>query len=82
MNQPILKSFKFRINPNEEQKVLLNKHFGCVRFCFNSFFNQKKEELNNSSAGTADYERGEEIRPIRAQARIGKHFDETFKILD
>lgn len=36
-------AYKFRIYPNEEQKVLLSKHFGCVRFTWNYFLNQRKE---------------------------------------
>jgi putative transposase len=41
-------SYKFRISPTEDQKVLLNKHFGCVRWSYNYFLNQRKEEyLNN-----------------------------------
>lgn len=31
----MLKSFKYRIYPTEEQKVLLSKHFGCVRWMYN-----------------------------------------------
>ena len=31
----MLKAFRYRISPNEEQKVLLDKHFGCVRFLYN-----------------------------------------------
>jgi putative transposase len=28
-------SFKYRIYPNEDQKTLIEKHFGCVRFVYN-----------------------------------------------
>jgi putative transposase len=31
----MLKSFKYRISPTNEQKLLLDKHFGCVRFVYN-----------------------------------------------
>ena len=31
----MLKAFKYRLNPNEEQKVLLNKHIGASRFIYN-----------------------------------------------
>lgn len=31
----ILKSFKYRLYPNKEQKVLIAKHFGCSRFVYN-----------------------------------------------
>lgn len=31
----MLKAFRYRLNPNEEQKVLLNKHIGASRFIYN-----------------------------------------------
>lgn len=31
------KAYKFRIYPNKEQKILINKTFGCSRFVFNHF---------------------------------------------
>ena len=34
-------TYKYRIYPNETQQVLLNKHFGCVRFIYNHFLNQR-----------------------------------------
>lgn len=37
------RGYKFRIYPNDEQKVLLSKMFGCNRFVYNYFLNQRKE---------------------------------------
>jgi len=31
----MLKGFKYRLYPTPEQQMLLNKHFGCVRFVYN-----------------------------------------------
>jgi len=31
----MLKAYKFRIYPNEQQKILINKTFGCSRFIYN-----------------------------------------------
>lgn len=31
----MLKGFQYRLYPTSEQQVLLNKHFGCVRFVYN-----------------------------------------------
>src|SRR3989442_1788071 len=31
----MLKAFHYRLFPTESQEVLLNKHFGCVRFVYN-----------------------------------------------
>jgi putative transposase len=49
----IKKSYKFELHPNKEQKTLLDKHFGCNRFVFNYFLNQRKDEyLNNKKTLT------------------------------
>ena len=34
-------SYKYRLNPTEEQEILLNKHFGCVRFLYNQFLERR-----------------------------------------
>jgi len=31
------KAYKFRLYPNKEQEILINKTFGCCRFVFNHF---------------------------------------------
>lgn len=41
-------AYKYRIYPTKEQEILLSKHFGCVRFIWNYFLNERKEYyLNN-----------------------------------
>lgn len=47
------KAFKFRIYPTNEQRILLNKTFGCCRYAYNHFLNarieaykENKETLN------------------------------------
>jgi putative transposase len=46
-------SYKFRLDPTEDQVILLDKHFGCVRWAYNYFLNQRKEEyLNNNKTIT------------------------------
>lgn len=53
----IYKSFKFKIYPTEEQKELIRKTFGCVRFIYNKMLSDKIEYykktgkfLNNTPA--------------------------------
>ena len=36
------KTFKFRITPNKEQKVLISKTLGCCRFLYNQMLNEKQ----------------------------------------
>ena len=38
------KAYKFRIYPNETQKILLHKSFGCVRFIYNYYLSIIKEK--------------------------------------
>lgn len=51
------KAYKFRLYPNEEQKILFAKTFGCVRFIYNQMLSDKIEhyketgmKLNNTPA--------------------------------
>lgn len=37
-------SYKFRIYPNNEQQVLIQKTFGCSRFIYNHFLAQRIAE--------------------------------------
>lgn len=41
------KSFKVRIYPNKEQKILINKTFGCTRFIYNFMLNSKQKLYKN-----------------------------------
>lgn len=36
-----LYSYKYRLDPTPKQEVLLNKHFGCVRYLYNHFLTQR-----------------------------------------
>jgi len=40
----IHKTYRYALVPNEDQKTLLAKHFGCVRWVFNHFLNERKEQ--------------------------------------
>lgn len=55
----INKSYKVRIYPNKEQRILLSKHFGCVRLLYNYFLNirnieYKENKVNLSYISTAN----------------------------
>lgn len=43
VNMLVHKSYKFRMYPDEEQKTLLLKHFGCCRLVYNHFLARRKE---------------------------------------
>ena len=50
----MLKSYKYKLKPDEEQIVLLNKHFGSIRFVYNYFLNERKEEYE-ANKNTLNY---------------------------
>ena len=50
------RSYKFRIYPNDEQKILLNKSFGCARFVYNYYLNLSiKDGYKNTNIYIKDY---------------------------
>ncbi len=46
------KAFKFRLYPNDEQKQLINKSFGCNRFVYNYYLDKIK---NSKFTSAKDY---------------------------
>jgi putative transposase len=70
----MLKSYKYKIKPNEEQIVLLNKHFGAIRFAYNYFLNERKVEYetnkqslnyNDNSASLTKLKKQEEFKWLK-----------------
>jgi len=70
----MLKSYKYKIKPDEEQKVLLNKHFGAIRFSYNYFLNERKVEYetnkqtlnyNDNSAALTKLKKQEEFKWLK-----------------
>src|SRR5690625_784662 len=37
------KAYKYRLLPDKEQRILLDKTFGCVRFVYNKMLEERKE---------------------------------------
>ena len=45
------KAYKFRLYPNKEQTILINKTIGCSRFVYNHFLNQWNETYKETGQG-------------------------------
>ena len=58
-------TYKFRLDPTDEQKTLLNKHFGSVRWTYNYFLNQRKEEYLNNKKSLNYYDQSAELTKIK-----------------
>lgn len=45
----MLLAYKYRIYPTKEDKIFLEKHFGCCRFIYNHFLTYRKEEYQKGN---------------------------------
>jgi putative transposase len=61
----INKTYRFRIFPNKEQEVLLNKHFGCSRFVYNYFLNERKEQYQKDKKSDNYYAQAKTLTDLK-----------------
>lgn len=62
-----LYSYKFRLNPTPQQEVLLNKHFGCVRYLYNHFLTQRTTAYKESQETQNYYDNAVEIPKLKKE---------------
>lgn len=69
-------AYKYRIYPNKKQRELLAKHFGCARFVYNYFLNERKEfylknkeeiEAKRIKGGLNYYDNAKELTQIKKE---------------
>ena len=60
-------TYKFKLNPTDKQKELLNKHFGSVRWVYNYFLNQRKQEYLNNKKSLNYYKQAAELTQLKKQ---------------
>jgi len=63
----MLKSYKYKLNPNDEQIVLLNKHFGSIRFAYNYFLNERKKEYETNKNTINYYDNAKSLTELKKQ---------------
>jgi putative transposase len=63
----MLKSYKYKLKPNEEQIVLLNKHFGSIRFTYNYFLNERKIEYETNKNTINYYDNAKSLTELKKQ---------------
>jgi putative transposase len=61
----INKTYKFRIYPNKEQEILLSKHFGCSRFVYNYFLNERKEQYQKDNKSDDYYKQAKTLTKLK-----------------
>ena len=64
-NGSMLKAFKYRIYPSEEQETLLKKHFGCCRFIYNWGLENKKKLYESQKVSISCFDLMKHIPEIK-----------------
>ena len=59
------KAYKFRIYPNREQKIMIDKTFGCTRFIFNNFLSERKTKYEESKIKLSAYDELKELTDLK-----------------
>jgi len=59
------KTYKFRLYPNKEQEILLSKHFGCSRFIYNHFLNERKEQYQKDKKSDNYYVQAKSLTKLK-----------------
>ena len=61
----INRTYKFRLYPNKEQIELLTKHFGCSRFVYNTFLNQRIEQYKLTGKSDNYYKQAKSLTEMK-----------------
>ena len=62
----MLKAYKFRLYPTEEQKILLSKHFGGCRFVYNLALETKMAAYSSARITLTRYELSKQLKELKA----------------
>ena len=63
----INRAYKFRLYPTKAQTELLAKHFGCARFVYNYFLNQRIEQYRITGKSDSYYAQNKALTTLKKQ---------------
>ena len=63
----MIKAYKYRLFPNEEQQVLIEKHFGCTRYVYNYALNKRIEFYKKEGKKIHRFELQAELPKLKKQ---------------
>lgn len=61
----INKTYKFRLYPNKEQEKLFAQYFGSVRFVYNYFLSERKQQYEHTGKSADYYEQARELTELK-----------------
>ena len=66
----ILKAYKYRMYPNKEQEQMLAKYFGSVRFVYNHFLAERKQQYTENGKSDNYYAQASTLTKLKKTRRI------------
>lgn len=60
-------TYKYRLQPTPEQEVLFAKHFGCCRYVYNHFLNQRIEAYKNNKTSLKKNDQQKELPVLKIE---------------
>ena len=61
----IFRTYKFELQPTKEQKILLDKHFGCIRYVYNFFLDQRKSQYQSNKKSDNYYKQAATLTELK-----------------
>ena len=71
----INKAYKFRLYPTNEQKILINKTFGCTRLIYNYYLNKKQELYKTEKKDLSSYDCIKDLKNLYIEYPFLKEVD-------
>ena len=71
----INKAYKFRLYPTNEQRILINKTFGCTRLVYNYYLNRKQELYKSEKKNLSSYDCIKDLKNLYIQYPFLKEVD-------
>lgn len=65
----VLKAFKYRIEPTNEQAALINKHIGCTRFLYNLALECKQIAYASAQVNLSRYDLQKQLVDLKAECK-------------
>ncbi|MCC0744303.1 helix-turn-helix domain-containing protein, partial [Clostridioides sp. ZZV14-6044] len=72
-----MKAFKFRIYPNQTQKEIIEKSFGCSRFVYNHMLALQKESYEKEGKSHSKYDLIKKLPSLKKEYEWLKEVDST-----
>ena len=73
----MLKAYKYRIYPNKEQEILINKNIGCTRFVFNHYLSKRIDTYKSEEKSLSYNDNANDLKLLKKEYEWLKEVEST-----